>query len=142
MDFNASKCKVICFNGGRKPFNFKYNIHSEDLELVNSHKYLGVTLNSNMKWSEHIDNIVCKANKQLGFVKRNLRHCSCYTRERAYFALVRPQVEYACSLWDPHTSLDIHKLEMIQRKSARFVKNNYIREEGVVTGLMRQLGWS
>ena len=80
-----------------------------------------------MKWSEHIDNIVCKANKQLGFVKRNLRHCSTYTREREYFALVRPQVEYACSLWNPHTSLDIHKLEMIQRKSARFVKNNYIR---------------
>ena len=32
-------------------------------------------------------------------------------------------------------------IEMIQRRAVRFVSRNYIYEEGVVTGLIRERGW-
>ena len=66
--------------------------------------------------------------------------CGREAKEQAYFSLVRPRVEYACSLWDPSTKDLIKKLEAVQR-SIRFVMGNYVREEGVVTGLLQDRRW-
>ena len=35
-------------------------------------------------------------------------------------------MEYASSVWDPYTNTNIKKLEMIQRRVARFVKGDYM----------------
>ena len=43
-----------------------------------------------------------KANRSLGFLRRNLSSCPEGVKEAAYKALVRPHVEYASSVWDPH----------------------------------------
>ena len=46
-----------------------------------------------------------KANKTLGFLKRNSIHCPPRTKETAYKALVHPTQEYCSSVWDPQTPL-------------------------------------
>ena len=58
-----------------------------------------------------------------------------------YFALVRPLLEYASSVWDPHITSDIHKIEMVQRRAARFVIGNYSKTSGTVTNILQQLNW-
>jgi hypothetical protein len=42
-------------------------------------------------------------------------------------SLVRPTctLEYASSVWDPYQQNDIHRLEMVQRRAARYVTNRY-----------------
>ena len=57
----------------------------------------------------------------------------------AYLALVRPNLEYASSAWDPYQANHISKIEMVQRRSARFIKHQYSREPGSVTKLMKDL---
>ena len=42
-------------------------------------------------------------------------------------------VEYSSTVWDPHIKEDIHKIEMIQRRAARFVFNNYDLIDSVTT---------
>ena len=69
----------------------------------------------------HIRNIFAKANKTIGFLKRNVHISNSNIKQKAYIYLVRPTVEYASALWDPHLHKDKHKLEMVQRRSARFV---------------------
>ena len=60
----------------------------------------------------------------------------------AYTTLVRPSIEYASTVWDPYTRNNIHQLEAIQRRAARFVYNNfYDREPGVVTSVISRLQW-
>ena len=54
-------------------------------------------------------------------------------KKRAYQAIVRPNVEYASSAWDPHQENHIKKIEMVQRRSACFIKHQYSREPGSVT---------
>ena len=38
-------------------------------------KYLGVTIDQHLSWSEHIKQITTKANKVKGFLQRNLYSC-------------------------------------------------------------------
>ena len=89
-----------------------------------------------------INNIVAKANRVLWFIRRNLNRCSKTIKQQMYMALVRPHLEYACAVWDPHVETDINKIEMVQRRAARFVANNYSRAEGSVTSILNDMNWS
>ena len=47
----------------------------------------------------------------------------------AYVTLCRPLLEYACEIWDPTTQFLITKLEDVQSKAIRYIKN--LRERSV-----------
>ena len=49
-------------------------------------------------------------------------------------------MEFAAPAWDPFRVKDINKLEMVQRRAARFAKSDYRRTTSV-SKLMDDLGW-
>ena len=56
--------------------------------------------------------------------------------------LVRPALEYASRVWDPHHATLISDLEAVQRRAARFVSNDYrSRSPGCVTAMLDRLKW-
>ena len=81
-----------------------------------------------------------KANSSIGFLRRNFQISQQHIKSNVYTTLVRPQVEYAAAVWDPYTGENIDKLEMVQRRAARYVCNNYIQMASV-TGILQRLGW-
>ena len=93
-----------------------------------------------VNWSQHIDSITNKANRTLGFLRRNLKISSISIKEQAYKTLVRPLVEYASPVWDPHHQTDIRKLECVQRRAARFVLSSQ-HNRSSVTAMIQRLGW-
>ena len=109
------------------------------LGTVNHNPYLGVELSSTLSWNDHIGNITTKANKTLGFIRRNLSKCPMNIKRQAYITLVRPTLEYASSVWDPHLQKHIQQLEMVQRRAARFIRHEYSRDPGIVTSLLEDL---
>ena len=93
-----------------------------------------------MKWGTHISKMCSKANSTLGFIKRNLKYAPKTLKVTAYKSLVRSKLEYGCTVWDPHLKKDIDKIEMVQRRAARFVCRDYGRESSV-TEMLRSLDW-
>ena len=84
--------------------------------------------------------ITNKANRTLGCLRRNLKISSISMKEQAYKILVRPLVEYASPVWDPHHQTDIRKLECVQRRAARFVLSSQ-HNRSSVTAMIQRLGW-
>ena len=107
---------------------------SHILQAVDHYPYLRVSLSENLNWKQHILNITKKANLRLGFVKRNLHHCP-------YKSLVRPRLEYGCTVWDPCRAYQKSWLEQVQHRAARFVTRTNTREEGCVTNALKLLNW-
>jgi hypothetical protein len=52
----------------------------------------------------------------------------------------RPKLEYACSVWNPHTAEHCNKIEMVQRRAARYACNRY-HNTSSVTDMLQTLTW-
>ncbi|MEW8546320.1 MAG: reverse transcriptase family protein, partial [Candidatus Thiodiazotropha sp.] len=124
MEFNPSKCQVVQVTGSRRPLNTSYTLHGQVLETVTCAKYLGVDISNGLSWNPHVDRIVGSANRTLGFIRRNIKTKMPRVREKAYNTLVRPQLEYASAVWDPHTKERISQIEQVQRRAARWTVSN------------------
>ena len=119
-----------------------YSLEGTVLEKVEKIKYLGVTITNDLKWNTHVSNICTKANRTLGFLRRNLAACPLDVKESAYKGLVRPILEYGSSVWDPQSILLQDELEKVQKRAARFVAGNYVDyETGSMTGILKNLKW-
>ena len=143
MKFHPEKCQVIrIITNKRHERHTEYRLHGHTLEVVDSGKYLGVTISDDLSWHKHLDVVAAKASRTLGFLQRNLGECTMEVKSTAYTSLVRPVLEYASPAWDPTSSEDITKLEKVQRQAARFVHGNYSeRNPGCVTRMVNSLGW-
>ena len=124
----------------RTPPHRDYVFCGQVLHQPNSNPYLGVQLDNKLNWGEHVANTVSKANRTLGFLRRNLWFCPGEVKTTAYLSLVRPVLEYASCAWDPYRAGLINKLESVQRKAARFCTGDYQRESSV-TQMLEDLGW-
>ena len=84
----------------------------------------------------------CKANRTLGFLRRNLCSCPQEVKDAAYKGLVRSVLDYGSSVWDPPGVVLQEGLESVQKRAARFVTGNYNYETGSMTGILGQLKWA
>ena len=74
------------------------------LNEVECFKYLGVLLSSDLSWTPHIMSVCSKAKQILGLLYRRFyNHAEGATLMQLYLSLIRPHLEYACPVWDPHT---------------------------------------
>ena len=124
-----------------KKIHASYTLEGTNLEKFESIKYLGVTITSDLRWNTHVSNVCTKANRTLGFLRRNLYSCPQEVKQAAYKGLVRPVLDYGSSVWDPPGVVLQEELESVQKRAARFVTGNYNYETGSMTGILWQFKW-
>ena len=100
-----------------------------------------VEIDKNLRLKNQVRSETTKANRSLGFIKRNLYMCPSNVKSAAYYTLVRPQLEYVSIVWDPYLKKHKYEIEKIQRREPWFVSKNYSREEGSMTRLFNELNW-
>ena len=142
MRFQHVTCNMMQLTRKRiKKIHASYTLEGTDLENVESIKYLGVTITSDLRWNTHVSNVCTKANRTLGFLRRNLYSCPQEVKEAAYKGLLRPVLDYGSSVWDPPGVVLQEELESVQKRAARFVTGNYNYETWSMTGILGQLKW-
>ena len=123
---NPTKCVVIKF--GRNPHsrysdgeNSGYMLGTNPLKLVVSHRDLGITVDSSLKFHHHTAKIV---NKASGLINQLLRSTICRSPNFMiilFVSHIRPILEYCSTVWNLGYRGDLVKLESIQRRWTREV---------------------
>ena len=116
---NSGKCEALNITNKRAPIQFDYTINGRAIQWKPFVRYLGIYVNSNLSWSYHCKMVASKASKLLNVLRRTMFGCMTLAKDVAYRSIVRPNVEYACALWNPHTEKDCALLDAIQNWAAR-----------------------
>ena len=90
-----------------------FTLNGSRLEIVDSVKYLGITISSDLSWSKHINIIGSKAGNLVRFLIRQFYRCAdTDTICKLYIAIIT--LEYASQVWDPYLQKDQQTLENMQ----------------------------
>ena len=135
MKFNLTKCDFLRITKRKCPIVVSYAIGENVIQEVSHIKYLGVTIDSQLSWNEHIKAITKKANVVKGFLHRNISSCPTRIKLNCYKSLVRPILKYTAVVWAPHTLSAITSIEKIQRYTTRFVCSDYSRYSKMLQSL-------
>ena len=122
LGFNEKKCKTQSITKKRKPISTKYIINETAVNSTDVERDLGVSADNDLTWHAQVCHQAARANKLLGYVKRNSRHIrSIHVRRTLYLGLVRSHLGYATQVWAPQTIELISKLESTQRRATKFI---------------------
>ena len=109
MRFQPVKCNMMQLTRKRiKKIHASYTLEGTDLENVES-------ITSDLRWNIHVSNVCTKANRTLGFLRRNLYSCPQEVKKAAYKGLVRPVLDYGSSVWDHPCVVLQEELESVQK---------------------------
>lgn len=128
LNLNPTKCKYIVLSRRRQTIlpAAPLTVMGSLLEEVPSFKYLGVWITKDLSWSKHISEICIKAKRVIGLIYRQYyQHSNYETLKQLYISSVRPHLEYAAVVWDPHLQKDINSLEKVQTFALRMCTKNW-----------------
>ena len=91
------------------------------MEHVFDEKDLGVTIDSQLTFEDHVASKVRTANAMVGLIRRSFSYLSCYLFRKLYLAFVRPHLEYAQVVWAPHSRKLINLIENVQIRATKLV---------------------
>ncbi|KAL3287461.1 hypothetical protein HHI36_001932 [Cryptolaemus montrouzieri] len=95
---------------------YSYFVDGVELSRVDCIRDLGITLDVQLNFKEHMRIITSKAYRMLGFIVRHSVGFSADTFKLLYCSLVRSTLEYGTCICSPFYSCDIDCLEKVQRK--------------------------
>lgn len=117
---SIGKCQVISYSRKKSTIHFPYSLSGQLIERVSRIRDLGVILDEQLTFTDHYNDIICRANKQLGFVlKMTSKFKDPLCLKSLYCALVRSILEFAAVVWTPYHSSWIARIESVQKKFVR-----------------------
>ena len=123
FNFNTQKCSVMHFSRKKCLVTFhEYYLNQQRIRSTVSQCDLGILVSDDLKWSSHINNLLSKGNRKLGFLRRNCFHLAdVNARWLLYLSLVRSNLSHGSEVWAPQTP----SLESIQRRATKFILQDY-----------------
>ena len=119
LKFNASKCKVLHI--GQHDTNYEYYLGNSKLENTTMEKDLGVIMDGELKFHNHVAQAAKKASGVLAQIRRTMACHNETTITLLYKGIVRPLLEYANVIWHPRYKMDMEAIETVQRRATKLV---------------------
>jgi hypothetical protein len=135
LSVNASKTnymimgtpKMTSLGQGDSQPNFNIILDDTELERVNRTKFLGVIIDENLTWKNHIDGITKTISRNIGIINK-LKY---FVPERILFtlycSLVLPYINYGILIWGKACKTYLEKIHKLQKWAVRTISNSHYR---------------
>ena len=120
MKFNETKCCVVHI--GNNNVKKDYVMNGVNLIKSTAEKDLGVLVDENLSFNDHVNAVTKKANQIAGMILHNITNRDKYIMIPLFKALVRPILEYANVVWCPYLKYNKDKVEKVQRRFTKRIK--------------------
>ena len=139
ITFNAAKTKSMLFSRKKMANLPPLFFNGTMLENSKSHKHLGVTFNSNVKWNNHINEIYTKACRRINILRMTKLKLDRKSLGKLYIGFIRPILEYGGIVWDNCSIHEYDLLESVQLEAACIITG--LRKGTSHVKLYTELAW-
>ena len=131
LSVNASKTNYMLLGTSHKTGINHDNIHiildQTNLERVQKTKFLGVTIDENLTWKNHIDNISKNVSKGVGIINKLKSFVPDNVLRSLYCTLILPYINYGIIAWGSSCKSNLENIYKLQKKAVRIMsKSNYL----------------
>jgi len=105
----------------------EYKINDSIIPCVNSIRDIGIEVDQTLKFSQHCKQIAQKANALCNLFFLTFRSRDRNFMLKFYTTYVRPLLETATTVWNPHLMKDIDIIEKVQRKFTKRIPGMFIK---------------
>ena len=109
------------------------------LEESVGEKLLGVVIDPYLSWDLHIDYLTKKLNSRIYLLKKSKVFLAIECRKMLLNALIKPILEYYCTVWDNCSVENLQRLLQVQKRCGRLILDATINNSSVE--LFDKLGW-
>ena len=113
----------------------KLNLDLEPIEQVSERKFLGVTIDDQLNWNAHTDNLCTKLSRNIFLLSKlqDVTDTSC--RKLFFHAHVKSHVDYVSNVWDGCSGDQMKRLNSIYRRAIKKVDTRPIPTNEKFAGL-------
>ena len=118
LSINVKKSKYLLHKMNNKVLNpLQLNMDGKPIENIKEFNFLGLTINENLKWNNHIDNIAIKCSRINGLLNKLKNMLPIHINILLYNTLLLPHINYCILAWG-NTS---DRIEKRQKRAVRLI---------------------
>ena len=129
LSLNTKKSNFVIFHPYQKKLTYKPNINMFDnalkqnlsLECKDFIKYLGVLMDKNLTWKQHIEHVLSKISKTVGMIAKIRHFVPKHTLINIYNSLILPYLSYGLVIWGQACKTNWDCLLKLQKRALRFI---------------------
>ena len=121
LSLNLQKSKCMLFDVSNRILEYPViKMNDVLIEYVKDFNFLGVTIDTKMKWNAHIDKISSKISKVVGVLNHLKKFLPCNTLKTIYNSLINPHLHYGLLCWGNNAN----RIFKLQKKAIRVITNS------------------
>ena len=122
LTLNAKKTQYMIFHRKQRAIphtNLKIMIDMKEIEKVNKTKFLGVTLDCNLSWNDHVVSITQKVSKYVPIIRKVSSLCNFKSLKLIYNCLIYSNLIYCNSIWGSCKDIALKPLTLLHKRIVR-----------------------
>ena len=119
LALNVSKTNFMIFSNKKCDDNYSVSINGMEITRVYVTKFLGVFMDSQLNWSDHISVIKRKMAKNVSVMNRVRHLLSSSALYSLYCTLILPYLNYCCVVWGNTYKTSLRPLCILQKRAIR-----------------------
>lgn len=125
LEINGSKTKAVLFTPVQNIVNRNLSLHlgSENIEVVQEVKTLGVIFHQHLNWNTQVDHVAKRLSKACGVLCKFRQVLPSKVKLLLYNSMFAPHINYCNLVWGNTSQGNINKLVLLQKKAIRHIAN-------------------
>ena len=122
LSLNIKKTHFMCFSAKNKPSPcISLQIDGESLAEVNKSKFLGVIIDNNLSWKDHISFVCRKVARGIGVIIKARKVLHSESMKCLYYSFIYPYMIYCNQVWGSACKTNIQPLLILQKRVIRII---------------------
>ena len=123
---NVNKTHFVIFRPGRSSLKTNQLLYLNEIPVKQESytKFLGVLLDSRLKWIDHISYIRRKISRNVGILSKLKRVLCPSTLIQLYYAFIQPHISYCIEIWGSAAKSHLDCIHKLQKICCRLITNS------------------